>query len=209
MVKFLNAALQLAAQGYRVFALKPYGKRPIVENWPERATRDPLQIREWWTRVPYANIGILTGSDLYVVDLDRKHGPNGPVNYQRLCKELGIDPRTRWARTANNGFHLYYSLPEGVELRNTAGKLAPGVDGRGQGGYVVAPPSRLHSGIYQWGGIKDISPLPESLLERLQPHNPAPSAEQGHTPDITHPLKYVESVLARAGRRDSLPAPAP
>jgi Bifunctional DNA primase/polymerase, N-terminal len=147
MNDYLAAALGYPQQGFSVIPIQRRGKRPLIA-WDEyqhcRATES--EITEWWKHWPDANIGIVTGaiSDLVVIDLDTAEAKN-------KLKELvpGFDftavPRSRTGK----GWQLFFKHP-GVMLPNRAG-IIPGLDVRGDGGYVVAPPSIHPNGNqYQW-----------------------------------------------------------
>jgi hypothetical protein len=138
-----DAALAYAGWGWPVFPLKPRDKRPATRNGFKDATTDIDRINAWWSRHPDSNIGLPTGRAFDVVDIDV---PQGPVSLTRLLAQ--VDPITgRGAipdchgqvATASGGLHLYVK-PTGEG--NTAG-IFPGIDHRGRGGYVVAPPSTL------------------------------------------------------------------
>ncbi len=73
----LKAAQAWAERGFRVFPCQPNGKKPMREGWPEWASSDRDKITEWWTAEPHANIGVLTGGKLLVIDLDQKGGRDG------------------------------------------------------------------------------------------------------------------------------------
>jgi hypothetical protein len=133
---FLAAALWYAKLGFRVFPLKPGTKEPLIKDWPNKATWDEAQIREWWGKWPDANIGIATGRyrDGYfcVLDFDPRNGGDwyGDVGEDIL-------PPTWVVHTGGGGRHYYYKTPYPLRGR----KLKDGVDLKGEGGYVVAPPS--------------------------------------------------------------------
>jgi hypothetical protein len=132
-----DAAVFLASQ-WPVFPCNAL-KRPVVENGFYAATKDVEAARALFRRPGAALIGVPTGagSDLVVVDFDIKRGVDGLAflrdNEHRL-------PRTRRHRTASGGVHLLFRHPGGI-IRNSAGALAPGVDVRGDGGYIIVPPS--------------------------------------------------------------------
>ncbi len=135
------------------------GKHPAIDEWPERATTDPETIRTWFRR--RRNVGIATGRGLLVLDID--------LGGEEWLRQQAV-PLTWSARTGSGGLHYYFRLPPGVELRDTAGKLAAGVDTRGDGGMVVAPPSVSGRGLYEWQtapGEVDLAPIPAWLLTRL------------------------------------------
>ena len=147
----LEAALAAAARGWHVFPLRPRSKLPAVDRWEQRATCDVDRLRDYWERHPGAGYGIACGpSGLLVVDLDGKGGANGPGEWFKL-RDAHHDRAsgTYVVVSPNDGQHAYLEQPEGVQLRNTAGKLAEGIDTRGHGGYVVGAGSTIGSGTYE------------------------------------------------------------
>lgn len=144
----LVAALDLAARGWHVFPLN--GKVPATEHGLHDATADRPQILRWWRAEPDAGIGIRCGreSGLVVLDIDPDHGGDDALH--ELEREHGALPETIEALTGGGGRHVYFRHPGG-EIKNSVGKLGPGLDIRGDGGYVVAAPSRHPSGRrYAW-----------------------------------------------------------
>ena len=142
MTYALDAALGYAKDGYSVIPISPNGekKMPAVK-WTEWQTRkaDETQIRNWWKVFPEAGVGIVTGklSGLVVMDIDPKNGGT----------DEGFPSTDMVVNTGGGGQHHYYKYVEGA--RNRAGNN--GVDVRAEGGYVVAPPSKHHSGgVYEW-----------------------------------------------------------
>jgi hypothetical protein len=132
----LDTALGHAALGLHVFPVA--AKAPLVK-WRDESTLDKAIIEEWWRQWPDAGIGVDCGkSGLVVVDLDVKNGVDGVVGWKELNR--GRAPATYYSVTPSGGLHLYYRDPDG-KYRNSASQLAPGVDVRGVGGYVVAPGS--------------------------------------------------------------------
>lgn len=158
----LHAALAYAARGWRVLPLHTMrvgrcscnrancpspAKHPRTMNGSAGASSDFAQIRKWWGMWPEANIGIATGGDLAVVDLDVSR--NGIENWEALADDNGGPLDALTVRTGGGGKHLYVRVPHKVQ--NSVDKLALGVDVRGEGGYVVAPPSVHASGReYTW-----------------------------------------------------------
>jgi hypothetical protein len=126
---FLESALSLAARGFRVFPLIPGTKRPAIERWQELATRDPEIIKRAWGERAF-NIGVLCGGGLLVLDVDVKDGKPGLASLEAL----GIDQDTYTVETPSGGLHVYY---QGPDVPNSAGRIAPGLDIRSAGGYVV------------------------------------------------------------------------
>lgn len=173
----LDAALDYARRDWSVFPLRPRDKRPLVD-WDARqkVRASENHIRAHWGNNPSANIAIVTGaiSGLVVLDLD---GQTGRVSV--AGKPLPMTP----VAVTGKGWHYYFRHP-GFPVANFAGRL-PGVDLRGDGGYVVAPPSVHPSGsLYQWaGGLSPndvgLAPLPEWVLEliRTKPGSPVSPIE--------------------------------
>jgi hypothetical protein len=147
--RLLDAALRYAQWGWPVFPLKPCTKQPATRNGFKDATTDPDRIRAWWERHPDSNIGLPTGLAFDVIDIDV---PEGPASYSQNG-DLVPDTHGQVA-TSSGGLHLYIE-PTGDG--NRAG-IMPGVDYRGVGGYVVAPPSTLGERGRTWSWIHSPSP---------------------------------------------------
>lgn len=128
-----------ASLGLPVFPCESH-KRPIVQRWQEVASSDPETIRRMFASDGAAMIGMPTGkpSGLIVIDVDIKNGAAGDAWLQENTDAL---PETRTHRTQSGGLHLVFLAPDGVEIRNSASRVAPGVDVRGEGGYVILPGS--------------------------------------------------------------------
>ena len=147
MSEFLEAALQYAGRGWRVFPLKPRGKTPILKGGFKLATVAPSQLEAWWGAWPDANVGIATGlaSNLIVYDLD---GIKGLAYARQLEQQLGPLPPTYAVRTGK-GWHLYYELDARHSIPGCS--AGDGLDVRCEGGYTVAPPSIHPNGKrYEW-----------------------------------------------------------
>jgi Bifunctional DNA primase/polymerase, N-terminal/AAA domain len=151
-----------------VFPLIPDGKIPATPNGFKDATTHELAVCQWWKDTPEANIGLPTGqrSGLFVLDVDPK---NGGLDSLAKLPEL---PPTRAARTPSGGFHYFFRWQ--APLGNSAGKLGPGLDTRGEGGYVVVPPSIIDGKRYEWMNEDDPAELPDWLLKRLLPPSSPP-----------------------------------
>ncbi|MGB8396385.1 MAG: bifunctional DNA primase/polymerase, partial [Pseudolabrys sp.] len=144
----LRTAMALVHKGIAVFPCRPQDKRPATTNGLKDASKDLDVIRKWWHAQPQANIAIATGavSNVFVIDVD---GLDAEVELRRLEAKHGNLPATVEVITAR-GRHVYFQMPE-TPVRNSAGKIAPGIDVRGDGGYVLAPPSIHPSGKrYEW-----------------------------------------------------------
>lgn len=113
------------------------------------ATSDADKIAEWWTKTPNANIGLSTDG-LFIVDVDPlKDGSKNTFadDTDRLADLLDAGYGTF---TPRGGQHFWFQQTENQDLRNTAGRIAEGVDTRGNGGYVLVPPSETENGQYRW-----------------------------------------------------------
>lgn len=169
----LAAALDYASRGWRVL---PVGqnKVPLIGGWQNAGSVDPDQIREWWRAHPTAGVGILTGraSGFFVLDVDQ-HDPHrdGIDTLRRLEAQHGELPVTYTVRTGSGGLHLYFAMPDDFDITNNqSGRIGPGLDVRGTGGQVVAPPSVHGTGNpYRWVRGEDPEPAPPWLLELLRP----------------------------------------
>ena len=137
------AARSLAAAGVPVFPCVVEGKRPLTRRGFLDASSDPEQVAAWWSRTPDANIGIPTGaaSGVVVVDVD-VHGPHdGRAAFKRATEAGLVDGAGLLVRTPTGGAHVYFPATSGREQRSWQAATA-GVDFRGDGGYIIAPPSR-------------------------------------------------------------------
>jgi hypothetical protein len=161
VIALFDAALRYADLGYRVFPCAPSAKTPLTEHGFHDATTDFDQIDAWWQRWPQANIGLPT-EGLVVIDVDGSDNPwlaNRPDRTMELaCAPISLTP--------GGGRHYIFRQLPGGSWRSSAGKLAPKVDVRADGGYIVLPPSILTEGrVYRWaeGLCLDIPPdrLPE------------------------------------------------
>ena len=167
-MKALDHAIQYAEKGWAVLPLhsvingkctcgkdkcQSAGKHPQTLNGLKSASTDLDTINTWFKHWPKANIGIATGaiSGIGVVDIDPKHG--GEDTLYELVKTHGKIPDTVEAITQSQGRHIIFQYEDG--FRTTAGKLGRGIDTRGDGGYIVAAPSRGLLGEYHWEASSD------------------------------------------------------
>lgn len=174
----IRTALQLAERGLHVFPCKPRDKLPATEHGCKNATTDPDRIRQWWRLEPEYNIGIATGtaSGIFVVDVD---GLDAEFELRRLEAEHGDLPASVEVTTPRPGRHVYFKMPA-TPLRNSAGKIAPGIDTRADGGYVIAPPSIHPCGKrYAWSvdTASTVASAPDWLLAKIaeRAHGSAPT----------------------------------
>ena len=177
--ELLTTVLEYAARGWPVIPLHSLttrgcscgradcaspAKHPRTVHGLKDSSRDPSTIGEWWRLWPDANIGILTGpvSGILVLDVDGKQGEESLILFKRRGSYL---PDTYTVRTGGGGQHFYFLWPEGGNVRNSQSRIAPGLDIRGHGGYVVAPPSVHTSGArYE---INESATLPVACPEWL------------------------------------------
>lgn len=154
MSTIFNAAIELAEQGYSVIPVDRATKKPCIP-WKEYQSRIATEeeIESWWEQFPEANVAIITGgiSCLAVVDADSDTGIEWMLKH---CTKTTVYAKT------GKGKHAYYTYPYHTAVKNAV-KIAPDVDVRGEGGYVVAPPSIHASGKqYEWeivgGGWDDL-----------------------------------------------------
>ena len=184
----------------RAAGCRSAGKHPMDEDWQD-APR--LTSADLWTRFAEEerNVGIATGSEsgIWVLDVDPDKG--GDVSLQRLIEEHGPLPATYTVRTGSGGAHYYYLLPDDFELRNTAGRLGVGLDTRGEGGQVVAPPSVTDKGAYSVSLKRAVVEAPSWLLELLRPVG---VVQGGDAAPPRNPDGWLRSLLA--GKRAELEA---
>ena len=170
----LNAAIEYAKKyKWAVFPVSATTKKPLTPHGCTDAKKDIGAIRSWWKKWPDAGIGIATGavSGLVVIDLDvdENKGIDGRISMREWERDHGELPETVMAITGRGGSHLYYSY-NGTDIKNRAGILE-GIDVRGEGGYVIAPPSVHPNGTeYQWEYPPEeyaVAPLDDLVQEFL------------------------------------------
>jgi hypothetical protein len=160
----MQHALALARRGFSVHPCRPRSKLPATARGCKDATADPETIERWWQNNPDYNIAIATGgsSYIFIVDVD---GLEAEAELRKLESRYGGLPPTVEVITAR-GRHLYFEWPNRM-VRNSASKVGPGLDVRGEGGYGLAPPSVHPSGRrYAWSvdGADTPAAAPEWLL---------------------------------------------
>ena len=169
MSVFLQKALRYAASGWSVFPCQPKTKIPATPHGFKDATTDPARIRAWWDEEPAYNVAIATGevSGLFVLDVDEKPGRTVEEAVELLPKI----PDCPTVRTGGGGRQFFFKFPVGSGLSISGGRLGLGVDTRGNGGYVVAPPS-IHNKTertYEWIDSDDVTlpECPQWIVDRL------------------------------------------
>ena len=209
-------ALAYAARGWAVYPLAPGAKQPLKgSHGLTDATTDAMALARMVGRADL-NLGIRTGqiSNLVVVDVDCHPGsPDGRAALRELAQDGMALPTGDAATgcgivsTPSGGWHLYFRPPVGVKLKNSSGKIAPGIDVRGEGGYVVAPPSRTAAGPYRWVQYPaKLSLAPEWLVERCRVVPPPPRMRYRAKPSREMPGSVAEVLRDRLERIANAPA---
>lgn|ERR1700722_8542477 len=183
------AALKLAENNFKVFPLPIGRKAAKLPKWNVLATTDRKVIEAWWSSGSNANIAIATGRGLLVLDEDPRHGSDESI--QQLQETHGVLPATLTARTPSGGRHRYFRVSSDRKVPNSTSKLGSGLDVRGDGGYVAAPPSNLvandkqTAGNYTWRTsrqsrtlLNGLSSLRHRSVRLRQP--PAPQPQSGY-----------------------------
>lgn len=157
-----TAALDLRDAGLHPIPIHPRSKRPAIPTWKQYQDVMPTveEIEAWWSLMPDANIALILGRGMFAVDVD---GPEGEQALAAAGIDLSGHPRSKTSK----GYHVFL---QGLEIPNRVGML-PKVDIRGEGGYVVVPPSIHESGhVYTWTipieGV--LRPGPERLYDLIR-----------------------------------------
>jgi hypothetical protein len=198
-------AQQAAARGKAVFPTR--NKLPAIKSPHEKghsckgqcgqpghgvydATTNAADVRRLFLLAPHADgYGVACGGTLVGLDLDRHGDKDGVATLNRLAAEHGFEvPRTLTVCTPSGGFHLWFTVPDGVNVPPSVGRLGDGVDVRGTGSYLVGPGSSGRNGQYFLHpslGEVDVLPLPEQLLKLMLPPAPVarPQRRYTSTPD--------------------------
>lgn len=193
-----GVAVRLAQAGFFVFPCHSGGEKakqpmPFIK-WRDVSTTELNRIQTWWDRWPEAAVGLdLAKSRLLVVDADRHGKADGVEAMGQLMASHHYEPDgVPMAATPNQGTHFFYRQPDGKQLGNSAGKLAPGIDTRGHGGYVIAPGTVMQDGrLYEvFGDLADAPTLPAWISELLE-------AEKVEPKPLRQPVQRTEHSDAR------------
>lgn len=205
-----EAATIYARAGLRVFPCDPESKRPFIKGGFKAATTDPEQVREWWKQWPAAMIGTPTGEAFDVFDIDGREGLESLFNLQINAEDDTLTRLHAHATTPGGGLHIYTALVP--DLKCTASKLAPKVDTRAAGGYVIAPGSRRKDGKAYEFRPGEIAEAPQwlfdlcrdrGLLRDANPSKPATRAPVTFPPGIPPGTRaLIESGTGEGSRND-------
>ncbi len=213
-----EAALSIASEGMMILPLVPGAKTPLTARGLYDATNKLKDINDWWWENPSANIGIRTGNASGIIVIDVKGGAIGMESLAIIEAEHGALVTQR-ATTPWGGIQLYFNAPTCRVPSRT--NVLPGIDVRGDDGYIVAPPSVVDGNVYEW--IEDdtlIADLPESLLSVLTEEmevitdqgdveTEMPVADQllaiiGNTMDLFHSRNGRSFANVRSNDRDEI-----
>ena len=208
----MDAALEYAKRGWPVLPVHTVteggcscgrvecawpGKHPWTPNGVKDATTDEATIRHWWAERPSANVGIATGTGRgpAVIDVDPRNG--GTESLAELGRQFGPLPETICVETGD-GLHFYFASPASGALRGRV--IAPGVELKGDGQYVVAPPSAHRSGrqYRMRRGLESIAmaPLPVWI-------HPSPGAQRSAVPGGATSIEPPLSRRIAGGERNT------
>lgn len=202
----LSWALHYAARGWPVFPCRPRGKKPLIAGGFKSASKDPAQIRSWWSQWPQANIGIPTGSPTGIYALDIDAHKDGDASLSELEHQFGKLPDTPMSLTGGGGRHYLYRWTPGMV--NSSGRLGPGLDTRGEGGYIIAPPSIHESGkVYEWEASSEldlpIADPPDWLTGKAKLNGHYLHPQQGNLSFVAGKVPHDEKDSAPVGQRNN------
>jgi bifunctional DNA primase/polymerase-like protein len=194
---------RLAARGFRLFPLAPRSKIPPKDfSWPELATANVAQLDAWAEQFPGCNWALKTGRDsgVFALDIDIPGNGHGDADGRLWFGEMVAQHDCEWTntlcqRTGGGGTQLFFKMPAGVLITNSSGKIAPGVDIKGEGGYVVVAPSIHPDTGKPYEFLSDLDqqilaapdwPLAKSMTARSKGNTPL----QPDAKPIVHPRRY-------------------
>lgn len=176
-MSLLESALKLSDdRGWEIFPAtrqKKSFKNAMTSNgrrWG--ATRDPDEIARDFEKFPRANVGLPTGKNngIFVVDADTLagHGKDGLGTMKKLQRKHGTLPDTLVGISPTGSRHWFFQYPLGMVIRNSTDKLGTGVDVRGEGGMVIAAPSKTKDGVYRWEDpAAEVAEAPQWLIDAV------------------------------------------
>lgn len=204
----LDFALSLADEGFRVFPLQPNTKIPLKGlAWKDAATMDRSTIERWWAEHPDANIGVATGRGVIVLDADVAKGRKG-LESLAMLDMMGLPEDTLRVQTPSGGVHVYLKtdLARGNRVDTIEG--FPGIDLRGENGYVVGPGStideRSYAGAHK-SGVCALAYSPtwlndvlDTTPKALTPKSDQPLVELDNPEHIKRAIFWLENAAPEA-----------
>ena len=201
----LQIACKYAEFGFPILPVRQNSKIPAIDNWTKMATTDLQTVSAWWLENPSYNIGCLTGwpSGNVVLDLD----PSESVSIEGILSDLDVQlGDTLTTRTPSGGLHLYYKLPDGLNVPRRI-KIRPGLDIMANKSQVLLPPSSIDGVTYVWHTKKRIQKLPGRLLALIKetPGESMPGTAFGGIPKgrRNDTMTRIAGRLRRAGAAES------
>lgn len=198
----LTHALQYAAMGIRVFPLWPNTKIPALDAWQHKSTTDAHKIRAWWENNPNYNIGVATGNGVIAIDADVKHGRPGLVSLDAL--DLELLPTTFRAITPSGGSHTLLKVDRAISNRADTIDGYPGIDIRGENGYIVGIGSTTPEGAYTAANQAPIATAPADLYDVLgkrpqhQKHTDNPIVDLDTDANVTKATRWLTTSAPKA-----------
>jgi hypothetical protein len=202
-MEILELVADYVSQGLAIFPCR--GKTPLIPGGFKNASKDPEVVAKWWTRWPDANVGLATGapSGFFVLDVDLKPGKDGAASLKTYTDTHGELPPTRVTRTPSGGWHYWFVHPTAGGY-STVERLGKGLDTRGDGGYVIIPPSKgLNGGEYTWENpTAPFAEVPAWVLEGIAKRGPGrptvagAAASENGKPQKRQAVKITKQVPA-------------
>lgn len=202
-----EAARQMARAGVPVFPCASNGKAPLTSRGFRDATTDVHQIRDWWAQTPHANIGAPTGapSGAVVVDVDTHPHVDGYTAFARADQAGLVGGWEFLTRSPSGGMHAYFPATLGLEQRSWQAARA-GIDFRGDGGYIIVPPSSRMIGTdrvpYR---VETVNPGPSQTVDaqRLRDFlDPRPEPTTRHNPTVQTRSSDASRLASWVARRE-------
>jgi hypothetical protein len=213
----LTLVFRYAERGLRVFPVARREKGPChgeISSWTEEATTDETQIRQWFGQSDPPNVGVATGvwegnGELFAADIDlRDSGDDETIDGHETWNNLQAEqeepvPETLTVDTPSGGTHHYFRVPPGVEIKSANDNLGDGVDTKGHGGYVVAPPSTTEAGAYTFrkDASDKIAPAPSwlvSMASKQKPNVVTNASSKPPPPSVSHPNDFGNNHIEEA-----------
>ncbi len=165
---FLDSATFYSNRNIKVIPIRKQDKKPLTNHGWKDASDDKVVLQEWNRLFPNCNIGIPTGTinNIFVVDVDGEIGTQSLIALENIYGKLDAP-----TVITGKGKHLYFKMPENIDIKCSTSKIAPHIDIRGNGGYVVVPPSIHENGnCYKWVNFdfsQDFPTAPQWLVDLI------------------------------------------